>query len=1204
MAPHVQKEIEAIFAQGLRKRISVEPVQQPPPGASPLGILDAIQPSLTRSCSTAHLENFLQLRQNREYSQIATEAVESNFRNNAPEQHAGGTFHELSIVQKYPIFMSASYKPEDNAGESTSSNTYPISGEPRRSLPAGDLPAGDLSRLDDASLNTTLVQQMLYEDDSIIGTHGLSKPNKGLEASREAKIRTSQEQILQDEEDARAEREMYDMDHEYQTQMEMRRQNLAKMERNAEIKRSIASAAEARRVVESRAAVKCAQKGKPRRNVPGGSVLTSARHNGDLIENRKTERSSLDRQNDASRKLRIAAQQVQKQMAERKRGRNEGKQKLKANPLHGCYTSPVVSRVTRDVSYDQGCSKSNCLIGASGIDAAIDTTKGVLKEPVAVCAPANSSPLIAAKSGPATHSIVKALSAQETGQASTVIDLSDITISRSQERSAINGSHTLNKRIQNDKNKLLRSQSTLLSSNDSESVRTIDNITTSSNLSQSQHNIRQINPLQPSKATETALQILVKSEQTSSKNEGRNGGPEEDLNSNVLPEIATRLESIDVAVLSHVGEFTLNSVSSPTTLGNHGNHRIGSIHREDSDSLFGDSRSDSETYGETAERFLLPQSSEDMDVDKTLVRESQQGSRIVGQWAIVEADNSKDDTNQTSVKDSEDFLTMQMLDIESKKLHTRTISDTNPIQQYAPNKRQKLKIQARGLDGSKNETVDQDNSGLVHRPIEQEAVESCISNKGRRTMNTTPERKVAKRLAVPRHQQNKKRDTLQQRPPCSNQSTPEPMSLHAMSSGLDRHQTKSKSQARGFAALNSTPITKSRKITGQSVSSGVEGSRHRNIPLSRRNMHLSSDERIAAVKHQLSAYGPKEIRDVEVLESDPADIEVLSFDQEGPPITYVYESSSSSDEDEDEEQAKQRRLLKHSGSTATQEPPCSPSAEAPDSQRPSYARKGIVRKTTAPQASADDDIREDASPGAEPGQSSDSTASDSDTTSEDLLWHYSVTRHTRQNANSSPDVSLSQLRGTFFTKAEANKVATAELHTLLQDAPLENAVTLHTDASGLQTCHYTTPFTDIQITVTRALARNARLPKSAARLPRYVYGVYQRVIRRSRAPAVADAYTYLHLGTFSLLDMANRAAGRAWLAHELREMRGLLAVGYAQEVRELEMTNEMRKGLDALEAEEGYFRKGASCVKGGGEMEREEEVEVWVDEQEVKGPRN
>ena len=1130
MAAHDQKDIDAILAQGSRKRVSVEPGRPSSPCVSPPNILEAIQPSLTRLCSTAHLEKLLQLHQIQKNS--LTDTVESRFRDNAIAQHAGETVYAPSIVQQHISFVSAPIKPEDNDGRGTSSDTYPSSSEHRRSLPAGDL-----NRLNDASLNTTLAQQLLYEEDlaidhmtegsssftqefitldspesksrlkgsetlpklasiiekqlsgipspypkairncsqhkeqlrqhhapvkpqttlarivpttctdQFINTHELSKPKKGLKASTKAKVRTSQEQTLQDKEDAIAEREMHDMNHEYQNQMETRRQNLAKMERDAETKRSIASAADARRVVESRAAAKCGPKGKPGRNVPGISVLASVRHNGDLIENIKPEWSSLDRQSDAHRKYRIAAQQIHKQIAERERSRNEERRKLTANPLHDSYTSSVVPRAIEDASYDQGCPKSN-------------------------------------------------------------------------------------------------------------------------------------------------------SEQTSSKTESKIGGTEEGLISNVLPEIVTGHKSINVAVLSHAGKLTLNSVSLPTILDSHGNHYTGSVHREDSDSLFGDSHSDVEAHGEVAEHYRLPQSSEDIDIDKTALRDSQQGSRIVGQWAIVEADDSKDDTNQTSIKDSESLPMMQMLDRESKKPHTRTIFDIDPIQQYDPNKRQKLETHARGLDGSRNKTVHQDNSRLMQRPPEQKAAEPCISNKGRRTMSTIPGRQVAKRLATTRHQQNEKRDTLRQRPRRSNQSTPELMSLHAMSSGLDRPQTKSIPQARGFAALNSTPNTKSAKVTGQNVSSGAEGSRHRNLPLSRRNMHLSNDERIAAIQHQLSAFGPQEIRDVEVLKSDHADIEVLSFGQEDPPVSHVYESSSSSDEDEDEEQAKQRRLLKHSGSTATQECVRSPVAEALDSQRPTYARKGIGRKTTAPQASANDDDCEQGGPKSEP---SDSTASDSDTTSEKLLWLYSVTRHTHHTADSSPDVSLSQPCGTFLTKAEANKLATAELHTLFQDAPLENAVTLRTDASGLQTCHYTTPSTDIQITVTRALARKARLPISAARLPRLVYSAYHRVIRRSRAAAVADMYSYLHLGTFSLLDMANRVAGRAWLAHELRE---LAAVTYAQQVRGLELTDEMRTWLDKLEAEGGYFRRGEKRVKGMGEREVEQEVDVWVDEQEVQGPRN
>ncbi|MCJ1377717.1 hypothetical protein MMC17_000813 [Xylographa soralifera] len=1332
MAPHDQRDIDAIFARSSRKRVSVEPVRQLPTCVSRLGILDTIQPSLTRSYSTAHLGNMIQLQGNRENSQTAANAVNGHFPDNATEQHTVGTPHEPLIVQQHTAF-------KDNDNESTSSKSYPDSRGQGRSLPAGDL-----GRLNDASLSTALAQQMLSGDDLTVdyttggstslthesmmldspesmssfeeiqtltkltstvgkqlsglralnptdiqdssqqkkqlhqhhapnksrnlarivhttcadhstGTHDLSKSNRELEASTKAKIRASQEQAVQDAEDARAEREMHDMDHEYQNQMEIRRQNLAKMEHDAQIKRSIASAADARRVVKSRAVADCGRNGKHGRNGAGGSVLASVireeisdsgerskvkntlptyppnrsisqtgitapphstaqektreiashhndlqKHNGNIADNRKTERSSLDHQNDAKQKLRIAAQQVRKQMAERERIQYEGRRKLIANSLQDCHTSSPVPGTPQNVSYDQGCSKSICVIEASEVDDATRTTADVSKVPGAVAHWADTPPLIAAESGSATQPNVNALPKQSPGGFSTTIGSSNTTVSKSKVQSTIMENQILERAVRDAQNKLSRSMSTQLSPNDSESVLIIDDATTSPDLPQSQHNNDNINSLRPPKAAETTLQTLVNSEHTSPEIKRQNGGNEEDVISTFSPEIATGPQSIDVELSSRIGEYTLGSITSPTVLDKYGNDHTDSVNNEEDGSLFGDSYSDTETHRDVAERCQLPQSSEEIDIGKASVQESQQGSKIIGQWAIVEADDSKDNTNQTSMKDSENLLIMQMLDIESKTPHTRTISAQNPVQQYAPNKRQKLEIHARGLTGNKNETVYQDNSKLIHQPIEPEAVEPCTSNKGRRANITTPERMVAKRQAVMRQQQKKKRDTLQQGSRRSNQSTPEPISLHAMSSGLNRHQTMGKPQARGFAALNGTPTTKSRKIAGQNDIPGAEGSRHGSVPLSRRNMHLSYDERIAAIKHQLSAYDPQGIQDVEPPEDDHTDVEVLSLGQDGPPMSYAYESSSSSDEDEDEEQAKQRRLLKHSSSATAQKAPCNPVPETPDSARPTYARKGIGRKTIASEANTNNDIHKDPSSEAEPEECDSSPPSDSDTTEEDMLWHYSVTRQTRQSNDSDSDAPfLAEPCGTFLTKNEANAVAHAALHALLPSLPLEHSVTLRSNAAGLLTCLYSTPATDVEIRVSRSLHRRARLPAAAARLPLLVYAVSHRVITRFRAPARPDTYSCLHLGTFALLDLANRVAGRAWLAHELRQ---LPPGAYAQEVCGLGLRNEMRVRLDALEVEGGFFKSGGRVVRGVGEGE--EEVEVWVEEREVQGPRN
>ena len=160
MDDHAQKDVDAIFARGSRKHIPDEQLRQPPSGVSSLNILDAIQPSLTRPYPTAHLESFLQIWQNREGSRTATVAIDSDVRNNATEQYAGGTLRGPSIFQQHTAFVSVPKQTEDDDRKITSSNTSPNFGDRKSSLPAGDL-----NLLSDASLNMTLAQHMLCEDD-------------------------------------------------------------------------------------------------------------------------------------------------------------------------------------------------------------------------------------------------------------------------------------------------------------------------------------------------------------------------------------------------------------------------------------------------------------------------------------------------------------------------------------------------------------------------------------------------------------------------------------------------------------------------------------------------------------------------------------------------------------------------------------------------------------------------------------------------------------------------------------------------------------------------------------------------------------------------------------------------------------------------------------------------------------------------------
>ncbi|MCJ1405006.1 hypothetical protein MMC11_008232 [Xylographa trunciseda] len=1220
MEDHDQSKINAIFARSLRKHIAVEPVQSSFLSVSPLEILDDIQPSLSRQYPTAHLENILKLRQNKESSQTATDAVDSPFREHATEQHARVVLCEPSTFQQRTTFVSDLDKPRGYDGKSS---IYPNPIKHRSSLPSGDL-----CKLDDASLSLMLAQQLEYEDDHAIeytteesssltqdyvtpgssesmssskgiqtlpetlspvhnqssgfhnqlqqyqastklqdsvatfhpicadqptGAKDLSEPTGKGETCTKAKDRTSQEQALKDKEDARAEREMQDMDSEYHATMETRRQNLAKMERDAEEKRSMASAAEARRIVESKVAVKSGLNSKYRRTLGGSSVLApticeeisdigkqstvahtrptyppnrtvsqagnaappygathdttmgsplkqsnTRRHNGNSAENQKTEQANFNSLNDPGKKLRYAAYLIRKRMQASEHDQDQAK--------------PILTAKSQDNSHE-----SSLLL---------DVPQSWVDENTFAPSISTQSPL-------------------------TVPD----------------------------------------------SVIIFEDATAGLNLTQSHQVTKDEKSQRRPNVAESTLQKLVNPGRTSFKPENKIGV--NGVGSNVQPEILTTRKAVNAEIISRVGEHTSDSTTSPKVLDKHDNDPTNSAYSEESNSLFGDNHSDTETHGDVTEPCQLPQSHMEVEVGRTAIQESQQRSTIIGQWAFVKPDNNEDDANQPSVKDSENFLRMQMHDIESKKPHTRTISTRDSAQKHVPNKRQKFEIHASGLTRSKPESTHPTNSKLVDRHTQLEAVEPCTSTQRRRTRMTTPERKAAKRCAALKHQRKKKLEELQQGSKRSHQSTPEsiesvPMTLHAISSGPGRPQTKGRPQARGFAALNYATEKKSKNGTGKKTCSGVEKTRYTSVQESRQNMCLSDDERIDAITYQLPEHN-SDIRDVEGLENSQFDTDIRSFGQQAASVSHAYESPSSSDEDEEEEHAQQRRLLRRSSPAV----PPTPVPEPLDIRRSTYARKGIARKTIEHKEDVNNSGSEDESSNADSEQCEDSTDPASDVADEDILWHYLVTRKTQQSDD--PDGEfLEEPCGTFFyTKEEANKVANASLHALLQDAPLENAVTMSTDPLGLLTCHFQTPSTHIIFAVSRAIQRTARLPRSAARLPALVYAVHHRVIQRHRAKTVPDTYSYLPVGIFSVLDLANREAGRAWLAHELRE---LPDVPYSREIVRPQRENAMRARLDALEAEGGFFRDMGRYVRGEGEVEME--VEVWVGEQEVKGPRN
>ncbi|MCJ1246108.1 hypothetical protein MMC30_003313 [Trapelia coarctata] len=266
-------------------------------------------------------------------------------------------------------------------------------------------------------------------------------------------------------------------------------------------------------------------------------------------------------------------------------------------------------------------------------------------------------------------------------------------------------------------------------------------------------------------------------------------------------------------------------------------------------------------------------------------------------------------------------------------------------------------------------------------------------------------------------------------------------------------------------------------------------------------------------------------------------------------------------------------------------------------QRSTTGRKGVAQKTTASIDCMESDIvgRED--PEFDELEEED-VESEIEGTEAEMLFHYFVTR-TERRADEPDDVDREALYGPYHTLMEANTVASdVLLHFESADSfSTEHSAGWSSDANGLKEWHFVSETTEVQVAVTREIKRKAKLRKGAGRIPPKVYEAYQRRVDRFGNTHSGNQFTHLHLGTFTLLDLANRHAARAWVAVEIGE---LPDTPYTREVARPSKEREIQHACDKLEETGGFFQKQLRVKRDGVEIE----VDLWVEEREVLGPRN
>jgi len=451
--------------------------------------------------------------------------------------------------------------------------------------------------------------------------------------------------------------------------------------------------------------------------------------------------------------------------------------------------------------------------------------------------------------------------------------------------------------------------------------------------------------------------------------------------------------------------------------------------------------------------------------------------------------------------------------------------------------------------------------------------QSKLSGATTRTQKmTTPERKEAKKTSLKKYKE-RKREALRY---LEGQTSMNPLDTLRRSSSEIAHASADGDR---LGSANSTPGT-----------INDEG-----LVTTPRKRRMSTPERKEAKRRARQKYQAK--KKLEKMSQN-------GQSSSSPPETSTQPSSqipnnSSEDKDSSEEQNHcQSRIPGHNPSDTTTEGSCEDGKNKYQSQRPTSARKGVAKKSPVSFETVQPDIVRNESPDyAE--QEEDDIEPEIEGTEEEMLFHYFVKR-TEFRLDEPDDEPAEILYGPYHTLSEANTVASDALldfHSS-NSYSTENNGGWKSDANGLKSWHFTSATTEVEVAVTREIKRKARLPNGAGRIPPKVYEAYQRRVEFINTPA-GKTYTHVHLGTFTLLDLANRHAARAWVAVKIEAMPD---TAYTREVARPVKEKEMRGVCEELEAKGGFFKR---CARVGMEGRMGEvEVEVWVGEREVVGPRN
>ena len=300
---------------------------------------------------------------------------------------------------------------------------------------------------------------------------------------------------------------------------------------------------------------------------------------------------------------------------------------------------------------------------------------------------------------------------------------------------------------------------------------------------------------------------------------------------------------------------------------------------------------------------------------------------------------------------------------------------------------------------------------------------------------------------------------------------------------------------------------------------------------------------------------------------------------------YYSESSSSSDEDEDEAQVERKIEFQHHERPAILPTATLSDKVATSSSRQTKGGKGLSRAVLAAwetEKSRKEEVavcpKIDTFP-----------ANDDENESEhgvaEAHFQYTVERVEYFYHENKEDVE-GKTYGPFFLLEEANLIACKVL------TPAQRGLDIRPpwyggtgkDVGGMDRYDLEVKDGRIEISITKKPCPPRKLPKSitAHFRPEKSYIAYQKFV-----PDEGPASTYT-LGVFTVPDLANKEAGRAWLVRTTDD----LSSSQRDQIKRIEVESGMRKTLAELEERDGLFRDWAG------------EDEFWVEEHETRGPRN